>query len=159
LNRTEKKDAISGLNQTFQNNDLMIVAHNNGLNAAQTDALRRATRDAGITTRVAKNRLVQIAIKGTNFEAASDLLKGPTVLLFGTDLISGTKAAADFAKSNPAFVIVGGAHGTKIMDVAEVNMLASLPSMDQLRGKLVGILQAPAAQLARLAQAYADKTA
>lgn len=158
MNRTEKKDAISGLNQTFQNSDLVIVAHNNGLNAAQTDALRRATRAAGITAKVAKNRLVKIAIKGTNFEGASDLLTGPTVLLFGHDLVSGTKAAADFAKDNPAFVIVGGAHGTKVMDVAEVNMLASLPSMDQLRGKLVGILQAPAAQLARLAQAYADKT-
>ena len=157
MNRTEKKDAISGLNQTFQGSDLVIVAHNNGLNAAQTDALRRATRDAGITARVAKNSLAQIAIKGTNFECAADLLKGPTVLLFGSDLISGTKAAADFAKSNPAFVIVGGAHESRVLDVAEVNKLASLPSMDQLRGKLVGIFQAPGAQLARLAQAYADK--
>ncbi len=157
MNRTEKKDAISGLNQTFQNNDLVIVAHNNGLNAAQTDELRRATRAAGITTKVAKNSLVQIAIKGTNFEVASDLLSGPTMLLFGSDLVSGTKAAADFAKGNPAFVIVGGVHSAKLMDVAEVNMLASLPSMDQLRGKLVGLLQAPGAQLARLAQAYADK--
>lgn len=157
MNRTEKKDAVSGLNQTFQGSDLVIVAHNNGLNAAQTDNLRRATRAAGVTAKVAKNSLVQIAIKGTSFEAASDLLKGPTVLLFGNDLISGTKVAADFAKDNPAFVIVGGAYGAKVMDVAEVNKLASLPSMDQLRGMLVGLLQAPGAQLARLAQAYADK--
>lgn len=157
MNRTEKKDAISGLNQTFQGSEVVIVAHNNGLNATQTDNLRRATRAAGIRAKVAKNRLVQIAIKGTNFEGVADLLKGPTVLLFSDDLISGTKAAADFAKDNPAFVIVGGAYGTKVMDVAEVNKLASLPSMDQLRGKLVGLLQAPGAQLARLAQAYADK--
>lgn len=157
MNRTEKKDAVSGLNQTFQDSDLVIVAHNNGLNAAQTDALRRATRAAGINAKVAKNSLAQIAVKGTNFEGVADLFKGPTVLLFGQDLISGAKAAADFAKDNPAFVIVGGAHGTKVMDVAEVNQIASLPSMDQLRGKLVGLLQAPGAQLARLAQAYADK--
>lgn len=157
MNRTEKKETVAGLNQTFQGSDLVIVAHNNGLNAAQTDALRRATRAGGLTARVAKNSLAQLAIKGTNFEAASDLLKGPTVLLFGQDLVSGAKVAADFAKANPSFVIVGGAHGTKVMDVAEVNMLASLPSMDQLRGKLVGLIQAPAAQLARLAQAYADK--
>ncbi|MDB5477784.1 MAG: ribosomal protein [Alphaproteobacteria bacterium] len=157
MNRTEKKDAVAGLNQTFQNNDLVIVAHNKGLNAAQTDALRRATRAVGITAKVAKNTLTQLALKGTDFEGVADMLKGPTVLLFGKDLISGAKAAADFAKGNPAFVIVGGAHGTKIMDVAEVNVLASLPSMDQLRGKLVGLLQAPGAQLARLAQAYADK--
>jgi large subunit ribosomal protein L10 len=158
LNRTEKKDAVSGLNQTFQGSDLVIVAHNNGLNAAQTDSLRRVTRAAGIVAKVAKNRLAQLAVKGTNFEVASDLLKGPTVLLFGHDLISGTKAVAEFAKDNPAFVIVGGAYNAKIMDIAEINKLATLPSMDQLRGKLVGILQAPAAQLARLAQAYADKT-
>lgn len=157
MNRTEKKDAVSGLNQTFQDSDLVIVAHNNGLNAEQTDALRRATRAAGITAKVAKNRLVKIAAQGTAFEGAVDLFKGPTVLLFGHDLVSNAKAAADFAKSNPAFVIVGGAHGAKLMDVAEVNVLASLPSMDQLRGKLVGLLQAPGAQLARLAQAYADK--
>lgn len=157
MNRTEKKDAVSGLNQTFQDSDLVIVAHNNGLNAEQTDALRRATRDAGITAKVAKNRLVKIAVQGTVFEGASDLFKGPTILLFGQDLVSSAKAAADFAKSNPAFVIVGGAHGAKLMDVTEVNVLASLPSMDQLRGKLVGLLQAPGAQLARLAQAYADK--
>ena len=157
LNRTEKKDAVSGLNQTFQGSDLVIVAHNNGLNAAQTDSLRRVTRAAGIVAKVAKNRLAQLAVKGTNFEVASDLLKGPTVLLFGQDLISSTKAAAEFAKDNPSFVIVGGAYNAKVMDVAEINKLATLPSMDQLRGKLVGILQAPGAQLARLAQAYADK--
>ncbi len=157
MNRTEKKETVAGLNQAFQGSDLVIVTHNNGLNASQTDALRRATRSAGITARVAKNRLAQIAIKGTNFEGIADLLKGPTVLLLGKDLISGAKAAADFAKDNPSFVIVGGAHGTEILDVTKLKMLASLPSMDQLRGKLVGILQAPAAQLARLAQAYADK--
>lgn len=157
MNRTEKKETIAGLNQAFQGSDLVIVTHNNGLNATQTDALRRATRAAGVTARVAKNSLTQIAIKGTNFEGIADMLNGPTVLLLGHDLISSTKVAADFAKDNPSFVIVGGAHGTKLMDVNEVKMLASLPSMDQLRGKLVGLIQAPAAQLARLAQAYADK--
>ena len=157
MNRTEKKETVSGLNQAFQSSDLVIVTHNKGLNAAQTDALRRKTREAGITAKVAKNRLAQIAIKGTNFEALSDLLKGPTVLLLGKDLLASAKAAADFAKDNPSFVLVGGAHGTEILDVTKLNMLASLPSMDQLRGKLVGIIQAPAAQLARLAQAYADK--
>lgn len=157
MNRTEKKETIAGLTQAFQGSDLVIVTHNNGLNASQTDALRRATRSAGVTARVAKNRLAQIAIKGTHFEGITDLLTGPTVLLLGSDLIESAKVAANFAKDNPAFVIVGGAHGTKRMDVNEVKTLASLPSMDQLRGKLVGLLQAPAAQLARLAQAYADK--
>lgn len=157
MNRIEKKETVASLNQTFQDSDLVIVAHNNGLNAEQTNNLRRATRDAGVKTKVAKNSLAQIAIKGTNFEGASDLFKGPTVLMFGQDLLAGAKVAADFAKSNPSFVIVGGSHGSKTMDVAEINKLASLPSMDQLRGTLIGLLQAPGAQLARLAQAYADK--
>jgi large subunit ribosomal protein L10 len=157
LNRTEKKETITGLNKVFQDSDLVIVTHNNGLNAAQTDELRRATRAAGITCRVAKNRLAQIAIKGTDFEGISDLFKGPTVMLLGKDLIATAKTAATFAKNNPAFVVVGGASGKEVMDLKAINTLATLPSMDELRGKLVGILQAPAAQLARVVQAYADK--
>ncbi len=157
LNRTEKKETISGLNRAFQDSDLVIVTHNNGLNASQTDALRRSTRAAGITCRVAKNRLAQIAIKGTNFEGIANLFTGPTVLLLGKDLIAASKAAATFAKDNPAFVIVGGATSSEVMDAKAINNLATLPSMDELRGKLVGLLQAPAAQLARVVQAYADK--
>jgi large subunit ribosomal protein L10 len=157
LNRTQKKETIEGLNRAFQDSDLVIITHNNGLNASQTDTLRRSTRAAGIKCRVAKNRLAQIAIKGTAFEGASNLFTGPTVMLLGSDLISTAKTAANFAKDNPTFVIVGGATRTEIMDAKAINTLATLPSMDELRGKLIGILQAPGAQLARLAQAYADK--
>lgn len=157
MNRTEKKETIAGLNRAFQDSDLVIITHNNGLNAAQTDTLRRATRAAGLTCRVAKNRLAQIAIKGTHFEGAANLFTGPTVMLMGKDLISAAKTAAIFAKDNPTFVIVGGATTTDVMDAAAINTLATLPSMDELRGKLIGLLQAPGAQLARLAQAYADK--
>ena len=157
MNRTEKKETISGLNRAFQDSDLVIVTHNKGLNAAQTDALRRSTRAAGINCRVAKNRLVQIAIKGTNFEGISNLFTGPTVLLMGKDLVAAAKTAANFAKDNPTFVIVGGAMGKDVMDAKAINVLATLPSMDELRGKLVGLLQAPAAQLARVTKAYADK--
>lgn len=157
MNRTEKKETISGLNSAFQDSDLVIVTHNHGLNAAQTDALRRSTRAAGITCRVAKNRLAQIAIKGTNFEGIANLFTGPTVLLFGKDMIAAAKTAATFAKDNPAFVVVGGAMGKDVMDAKALNVLATLPSMDELRGKLIGLLQAPAGQLARVVQAYADK--
>ena len=168
MNRTEKKEAVAGLNQAFQDSDLVIVTHNNGLNAAQTDALRRATRSAGVTAKVAKNSLAQIAVQGTNFEGLADLLKGPTILLLSKDPVAGAKTAASFAKDNPTFTIVGGAMGTTIMDVKAVNTLATLPSLDELRGKLVGLIQAPATkiagvvqapagQLARLAQAYANK--
>jgi len=168
LNRTEKKEAVAGLNQAFQDSGLVIITHNNGLNAAQTDKLRRATRDAGVTCRVAKNTLAQIAVKGTNFEGLVDMLNGPTVLLLANDPVAGAKVAANFAKDNPTFVVVGGAMGTTIMDAKAVSTLATLPSLDELRGKLIGLIQAPATkiagvvqapagQLARLLQAFADK--
>lgn len=168
MNRTEKKEAVAGLNQAFQDSGLVIITHNNGLNASQTDKLRRATRDAGVNCRVAKNSLAKIAIKGTNFEGLVDMFNGPTILLMADDPVSGAKVAAGFAKDNPTFVIVGGAMGTTIMDAKEVSTLATLPSLDELRGKLIGLIQAPATkiagvvqapagQLARLLQAYADK--
>lgn len=168
MNRTEKKEAVSGLNQAFQGSDLVIITHNNGLNASQTDALRRTTRDAGVACRVAKNSLAQIAVKGTPFEGLAEMLKGPTVLLLANDPVAGAKAAAGFAKDNPSFVIVGGAMSGTVLDEKGINTLATLPSLDQLRGKLIGLIQAPATkiagvvqapagQLARLAQAYATK--
>ena len=159
MNRNEKKETVEGLNQVFQGNDLVIVTHNKGLNAAQTDALRRSTRASGVTCRVAKNRLAQIAIKGTSFEGIADLLKGPTVLLFSKDPVAAAKTAASFAKENPTFIVIGGAMGSTVMDAAGVHTLATLPSLDELRGKLIGIIQAPATKIAGIVQAPAGQLA
>lgn len=168
MNRTEKKEAVAGLNTAFQDNDLVIVTHNNGLNAAETQALRSQVRANGLSYRVAKNRLVKIAIKGTNFEALDGLLNGPTGLVMSKDAVSAAKVVSAFAKDNPNLVIVGGMMGANVLDTKGINTLATLPSLDELRGKLIGLIQAPATkiagvvqapagQLARLMQAYATK--
>lgn len=168
MNRTQKQESVQGLNTAFQDSDLVIVTHNNGMNAAQTQDLRAKTRAAGVRYKVAKNRLAQLAVKGTQFEGMASLLKGPTGLLLSNDPVAAAKVVSDFAKGNPNLVIVGGAMGTNIMDAKAVKTLATLPSMDELRSKLIGliqapatkvacVLQAPAGQLARVTRAYADK--
>ena len=168
MNRTEKQETVAGLNAAFQDNDLVIVTHNNGLNATQTHSLRSQIRAGGLSYRVAKNRLARIAIKGTNFEGLADLLNGPTGLVMSKDAIAGAKVVAAFAKDNPNLVIVGGVMGTNVLDAKGINTLATLPSLDQLRStmiglilapatKIAGVVQAPAGQLARLMQAYATK--
>ena len=168
MNRTEKQETVAGLNAAFQDSDLVIVTHNNGLNATQTHQLRSQTRSSGLSYRIAKNRLAKIAIKGTNFEGLFDLLNGPTGLVLSKDPVAGAKVVAAFAKDNPNLVIVGGVMGTSVLDAKGIGKLATLPSLDELRGKLVGLIQAPATkvagvvqapagQLARLLQAYANK--
>jgi large subunit ribosomal protein L10 len=168
LNRTEKEETVAGLNTAFQDNDLVIITHNNGLNATQVHNLRTQVRTNGLSYRVAKNRLAKIAIKGTNFEGLFDMLNGPTGLVMSKDAIAGAKVVAAFAKDNPNLVIVGGIMGTSVMDAKGINTLATLPSLDELRSKLIGLIQAPATkiagiaqapagQLARVMQAYADK--
>lgn len=168
MNRTEKQEAVSGLNAAFQDNDLVIITHNNGLNAAETQSLRSQTRANGVSYRIAKNRLVKIAIKGTNFEALDGFLSGPTGLVMSKDPVAGAKVVSAFAKDNPNLVIVGGVMGTNVLDAKGIQTLATLPSLDELRGKLIGLIQAPATkiagvvqapagQLARLMQAYATK--
>jgi large subunit ribosomal protein L10 len=168
LNRTEKEETVAGLNTAFQDSDLVIVTHNNGLNATQTHTLRSQIRTSGLSYRVAKNRLAKIAIKGTNFEGLVDMLNGPTGLVMSKDPVAGAKVVAAFAKENPNLVIVGGVMGTSVLDAKGIGTLATLPSLDELRGKLIGLIQAPATkvagvvqapagQLARLMQAYADK--
>ena len=168
LNRTEKQETVAGLNTAFQDSDLVIVTHNNGLNATQTHNLRSQVRAGGLSYRVAKNRLAKIAIQGTNFEGLIDMLNGPTGLVMSKDAIAGAKVVAAFAKENPNLVIVGGVMGTNVLDAKGINTLATLPSLDELRSKLLGLLQAPATkvagvvqapagQLARLMQAYATK--
>lgn len=168
MNRTEKKETVAGLNAAFQDSDLVIITHNNGLNATETHTLRSQVRSNGLSYRVAKNRLAKIAIKGTNFEGLADLLNGPTGLVMSKDPVAGAKVVSAFAKENPNLVIVGGVMGTSVLDAKGINTLATLPSLDELRGKLVGLIQAPATkiagvvqapagQLARLMQAYATK--
>lgn len=170
MDRAEKTAAVAELKQTFSEVGVVVVTRNLGLTVAQSTALRGKMRDAGASFKVSKNKLAKIALEGTDYAGLADLLTGPTALATSVDPVAAAKAAVDFAKTNEKFEIVGGAMGSQVLDVEGVKALASLPSLDELRGKLVGLLvapatklatvtQAPAAQIARVLAAYAEKEA
>lgn len=168
MDRAEKRELVASLNQVFASTGVVVVAHYSGLTVAQMSALRRQMKQAGASLKVAKNRLAKIALEGTDVGHLGPLLKGPTVLAFSADPVAAPKVASDFAKGNERFVILGGAMGKTALDPEGVKALATLPSLDELRAKLIGLIQAPAtkiaqlttapaAKLARVFQAYADK--
>ncbi len=168
MERAEKKELVATLNRVFKTTGVIVVAHNKGLTVNQVNDLRGKMAKAGATIKVAKNRLAKIALDGTDAKGISELFVGPTMVAYGMDPVSAPKVAADFAKINEKFVVLGGALGKTIMDANGVKALAELPSLDQLRGKLIGLIQAPATkiagvlaapagQLARVFNAYATK--
>ena len=139
--------------------ELVVVSHYKGLTVAEVSELRNNIRKAGAGFRVTKNRIAKLALKGTKFEGLTELFNGPTAIAFANDPISACKACVEFAKTNEKLVVIGGAMGTGVLTIDEINRLASIPSMDELRAKLIGLLQAPAAQLARVTKAYSEKEA
>ena len=159
MNREEKKQLLSDLNELFNSSELVVVSHYKGLTVAEVSELRNAIRNAGAGFRVTKNRIAKLALKGTKFEGLTELFNGPTAIAFANDPISACKACVEFAKTNEKLVVIGGAMGTGVLTIDEINRLASIPSMDELRAKLIGLLQAPAAQLARVTKAYSEKEA
>lgn len=159
MNREEKKQLLSDLNELFNASELVVVSHYKGLTVAEVSELRDNIRKAGAGFRVTKNRIAKLALKGTKFEGLTELFNGPTAIAFANDPISACKACVEFAKNNEKLVVIGGAMGTGVLTVDEINRLASIPSMDELRAKLIGLLQAPAAQLARVTKAYSEKEA
>ncbi|HTO62761.1 MAG TPA: 50S ribosomal protein L10 [Bradyrhizobium sp.] len=159
MDRAAKQESIAELNGVFKASNVVVVAHYSGLTVTQMQNLRQQMRQAGAQVKVAKNRLAKIALKDTNVASIESLLKGPTVLAYSGDPVAAPKVAVDFAKANEQFVILGGAMGKTALDPNGVKALASLPSLDELRGKIVGLLVAPATKLAQLANAPAAKVA
>jgi large subunit ribosomal protein L10 len=168
VERAEKRELVSTMNEVFQETNVVVVAHYAGLTVAELTALRGKARVAGVSVKVAKNRLVKLALQGTESAHIADLFTGPTLVAYSSDPVAAPKVVADFAKTNDKLVILGGAMGKTNLDPNGVKALATLPSLDELRGKLVGLLQAPAtriatvvsapaAQLARVFGAYAKK--
>jgi len=159
VDRAEKRELVSTLNTVFTNTGVLVVAHYAGLTVAQMSALRRQMRAAGGTVKVAKNRLAKIALEGTDVAHVAPLLKGPTVLVYSQDPVAAPKVAVEFAKANEKFVILGGAFGATSLNTDGVKALATLPSLDELRAKLIGLIQAPATKIAQLSTAPAAKLA
>jgi large subunit ribosomal protein L10 len=159
VDRAAKQESITELAGVFKASNVVVVAHYSGLTVAQMQTLRQQMKQAGARVKVAKNRLAKIALKDTAAVVISDLLKGPTVLAYSGDPVAAPKVAVDFAKANEQLVILGGVMGKTALDLNGVKALAALPSLDELRAKIVGLIQAPATKLAQLATAPAAKVA
>jgi large subunit ribosomal protein L10 len=168
VDRTEKREFVTELNQALTATSMIVVTRNAGLTVAEVTELRRRMGAAGAIYKVAKNRLTNLALDGTPFDGIRTMLKGPIALAWATDPVAVAKTAVEFARTNEKFVLVGGSLGSQTLNADGVRALAELPSLDELRARLVGmiatpatriagILQAPAGQLARVFGAYAKR--
>ncbi|KAF0226694.1 MAG: large subunit ribosomal protein [Beijerinckiaceae bacterium] len=159
MDRAGKEELVSTLNSVFSKAAVVVVAHYSGLTVVQMQKLRKEMKAAGATVKVAKNRLVKIALGGTDVASIGGLMKGPTILAYSADPVAAAKVAVEFAKGNDKLVILGGAMGKTVLNVDGVKALATMPSLDELRAKLVGLLVAPATKIAQLSTAPAAKLA
>ena len=159
MDRSQKSETVASLNAVLNEAGVVVVTRNLGLTVAQSTALRGKIRDAGASYKVAKNSLAKLALKDTDYVGLNDLLTGPTALASSVDPVAAAKAVVEFAKTNDKIEIVGGSMGTLVLDADGVKALASMPSLDQLRGTLIGLVQAPATKIAQLVTAPAAKLA
>ena len=168
MDRSEKEQLVTSLHETLKKAELVVITQQSGLTVAEVTNLRRQMRQAGAGFKVTKNRLARLALEGTKFEGLSSMFTGPTAIAYSADPIAAAKVAVTYANSNAKLKIVGGAMAGQVLDPSGIKALATLPSLDQLRAKIIGILvtpatriatvlQAPASQLARVLKAYASK--
>jgi large subunit ribosomal protein L10 len=159
VNRAEKAALVESLQETLEASTSVVVTHQSGLSVAESTDLRLKMRAAGASFKVTKNRLTKLALEGTKFADLADMFTGPTAMGTSADPVAAAKTLVAFAKANDKVTIIGGALDGKILDKSAVEALASLPSLDELRGKLAGLLQAPAGKLARVSAAPAGSLA
>ena len=159
MDRSQKTDAVAQLNNVFNEAGVVVVTRNLGLTVAESTDLRAKMREAGATYQVAKNRLAKIALKDTDYAGIEEYLSGPTALAYSEDPVAAAQAVVEFAKTNDRIEVVGGSMGSQVLDEAGVRALASMPSLDELRGKLVGLVNAPATKIAQVVNAPANKLA
>lgn len=147
------------MNGLISGSEAVVISHYRGLTVAEISELRKKGRELGAELRVTKNRITRLALKDSGFEGLDEFFKGPTIIAYSKDPISACKVSVEFAKSNEKFVVVGGALSSGVLSMAEIERLATIPSMDELRAKIIGLLQAPGAALARVTKAYSEKEA
>ncbi len=155
LSRAQKEAEVTALNERFANDELVVLTHYSGLTVKEIETLRGDLRKEGASFKVTKNSLAKIAIKGTKFEGLDEMFSGPTGVATSKDAVVAAKIAYEFAKKHKKLIILGGALGEQVLDLQGIETLAKLPSLDEVRSKLVGLLQAPATKLAGLLQAPA----
>ena len=153
MDRGQKEELVAEMHQTFEEAAMVLVTHYSGLTVAEMSALRREMRAAGASFKVTKNRLTRRAIDGTKFSPLSDMFIGPTAIAYSDDPVAPAKVAVKFAKSNDKLVVLGGALGEEMLDVNGIKALASLPGLDELRAKIVGMISTPATRIAGVLQA------
>ena len=149
MDRAAKRELVTSLNTVLKDTGLVVVAHYAGMTVAQLTDYRKRVKEAGGKVKVAKNRLAKLAVKDTSYEAIADLFKGQTCVAYSKDPIAAAKASVAYAKGNEKLIILGGAMGSTVLDANAVKALAELPSLDELRAKLIGLLNAPATKIAR----------
>jgi large subunit ribosomal protein L10 len=159
MDRSQKADAVAALNATFNEVGVVVITRNLGMTVAQTTALRVKMRDAGASFKVSKNSLAKLAIQDTNYAGIGDMLTGPVALATSVDPVAAAKIAVEFAKTNDKLEILGGAMGSLILNADGIKALATMPSLDELRAKLIGLVQAPATKIAQVVTAPAGKLA
>jgi large subunit ribosomal protein L10 len=168
VDRSEKEKLVTTLHETLKKAELVVITQQSGLTVAEVTNLRRQMRQAGAGYKVTKNRLARLALEGTKFEGLKEMFTGPTAIAYSADPIAAAKVAVTYANSNEKLKIVGGAMAGQVLDPSGIKALATLPSLDQLRAKIIrilvtpatrvaSVLQAPAGQLARVLKAYASK--
>ncbi len=153
MDRTEKEELVASLKHVFEDAAVVVVTHYSGLTVAQMTDLRGQMREAGASFKVTKNRLTRLALEGTQYDALSSLFAGPTAIAYSEDPVAAPKVAVNFAKGNDNLVVLGGAFGSQMLDVEGVAALARLPSLDELRGTIIGMLNTPATRIAGVLQA------
>ena len=150
MDRAAKRELVTSMHDVFKDTGVIVVAHYAGMTVAQMTDLRRRVKEAGGTVKVAKNRLAKLALQDTDAAGIADLFKGPTCVAYSPDPIAAAKVAVTYSKENDKLVILGGAMGSTVLDSAGVKALADLPSLDELRAKLIGLVQAPMVKIARI---------
>lgn len=150
MDRAQKRQLVSTLNEAWKDSGVMVVAHYKGMTVAQMTEFRKQMKEAGGAVKVAKNRLAKLALADTQSQGLTDLLEGQTCIAYSPDPVSAAKVSVKYARENDKLVILGGAMGQTVMDVNAVRALADLPSLDELRAKLIGLVQAPATKIARI---------
>ncbi|MBT4463213.1 MAG: 50S ribosomal protein L10 [Rhodospirillaceae bacterium] len=159
MDRGQKEELVASMHQTFEDAAMVVVTHYSGLTVSELGELRSKMYEAGAKFKVTKNRLTRRAIDGTKFSPLSDMFSGPTAIAYSDDPVAAAKVAVNFAKKNEKLVVLGGALGEELLDVAGVKALASLPGLDELRAKIVGMLSTPATRIAGVLQAPAGQVA
>ena len=159
MDRSQKAESVAYLNELFNEAGAVVITRNLGLTVAQTTALRTKIREAGATYKVAKNRLAKLAIQDTPYAGIGDLFTGPTSVATSSDPVAAAKAIVEFAKTTDKIEILGGGMGSLVLDADGIKALATMPSLDELRARLIGLIQAPATKIAQVVTAPAAKLA